>query len=275
MDEQQWLASTDPKPMLKYLRGNVSKRKLRLFAAACCRRVWGMMVDAAAWNAVTVAEGLADGRVKRSEQRLAFMAANDRAQSLHGIHICGGVDVPGSNFAGMAAAAAVATGLTFEYTNGGEDERRRYQPWECVARAEGEVAREAAEKSFPLGNEDEQRPSDAWYEKRDDAGIEAWLAAHAAAREAQCRLLRDIVGNPFRAQAIESAWRTPTVQALAQAAYEERLLPSGYLDPERLAVLADALEECGCSDTALLAHLRGPGPHLLGCHTLDLVLGKS
>jgi hypothetical protein len=39
--------------------------------------------------------------------------------------------------------------------------------------------------------------------------------------------------------------------------------------------LADALEEAGCTDANLLGHLRGPGPHALGCHALDAVLGKS
>jgi hypothetical protein len=44
---------------------------------------------------------------------------------------------------------------------------------------------------------------------------------------------------------------------------------------EDLPVLADLLEEAGCTDAALLGHLRGPGPHILGCHALDAVLGKS
>ena len=38
---------------------------------------------------------------------------------------------------------------------------------------------------------------------------------------------------------------------------------------------ADLLEEAGATDAALLAHLRGPGPHALGCHALDAVLGKE
>jgi hypothetical protein len=51
------------------------------------------------------------------------------------------------------------------------------------------------------------------------------------------------------------------VPRLASAAYEDRLLPAGTLDPARLTVLADALEDAGCSDAELLGHLRGPGPH--------------
>jgi hypothetical protein len=36
----------------------------------------------------------------------------------------------------------------------------------------------------------------------------------------------------------------------------------------------DALEDAGVADAALLAHLRGPGPHVRGCFALDLLLGK-
>jgi hypothetical protein len=44
---------------------------------------------------------------------------------------------------------------------------------------------------------------------------------------------------------------------------------------DRLPVLADLLEEAGATAAGLLAHLRGPGPHTLGCHALDAVLGKG
>jgi len=73
-------------------------------------------------------------------------------------------------------------------------------------------------------------------------------------------LLREMVGNPFRPVAISPALRTPTVLALSQAAEENRTLPAGHLEPDRLAVLADAREDAGCTDPELLGHLRGRGP---------------
>jgi hypothetical protein len=71
------------------------------------------------------------------------------------------------------------------------------------------------------------------------------------------------------------AWHDGVVVRLAQAAYEERHLPEGTLDNTRLRILADALEEAGCTDADILGHLRGPGPHVRGCWPVDLCLGKS
>jgi hypothetical protein len=65
------------------------------------------------------------------------------------------------------------------------------------------------------------------------------------------------------------------VVALAQAAYDQRDMPAGTLVPARLAVLADALEEPGCTNSDILDHLRGAGPHVRGCMAVDLILGKG
>src|SRR5262249_46380727 len=104
------------------------------------------------------------------------------------------------------------------------------------------------------------------------------IAAHSSQlgqQPAHAALVRELFGNPFRPAASSSAWLTLQVVALAQAAYGERELPAGTLDDTRLAVLADALEEAGCDQADLLAHLRGPGPHVRGCWAVDLILGKS
>jgi hypothetical protein len=112
-----------------------------------------------------------------------------------------------------------------------------------------------------------------------DPGIEAvraWDDAKFAENKVQCQLLRDIFGDPSRPlQPIDPSlliWNDGAVLKLAQAAYDERRLPSGELDPGRLAVLADALEEAGESDEQLLRHLRSAGPHVRGCVAVDAVL---
>lgn len=91
------------------------------------------------------------------------------------------------------------------------------------------------------------------------------------------QLLRDVIVNPFRPVAIPPAllaWRDGLPVRLAQAAYEERHLPASTLDNGRLAVLADALEEAGCTSEEILGHLRGPEPHVQGCWVVDSILGR-
>jgi hypothetical protein len=91
-------------------------------------------------------------------------------------------------------------------------------------------------------------------------------------RRTQSELLRDLFGNPFRrVPSVSSAlltWNDRLVERLAQSAYEERAF-------ERLPILADALEDAGCTDRAILDHCRGPGPHVRGCWVVDLILGKT
>jgi hypothetical protein len=89
---------------------------------------------------------------------------------------------------------------------------------------------------------------------------------------AQAALLRDIFGNPFRTPPVVEpawlAWNDGTVRQLAESIYDERAF-------DRLPLLADALEEAGCDNAAMLAHCRGPGPHVRGCWVVDLLTGRS
>jgi hypothetical protein len=83
-------------------------------------------------------------------------------------------------------------------------------------------------------------------------------------------LLRDLFGPlPFRPVRLDSGWLTwqgGTVGHLARSIYKEGRF-------ECLPVLADALEEAGCTDAALLAHCRINGGHVKGCWVLDHLLG--
>ena len=81
-------------------------------------------------------------------------------------------------------------------------------------------------------------------------------------------ILREIIGNPFHPVTLDHACKTQAVVQLARSLYEERSF-------EDMPVLADALEEAGCQDAAVLGHCRGPGPHVRGCWLLDLLLGKE
>lgn len=140
---------------------------------------------------------------------------------------------------------------------------------------------------------------DHWVNQPDAAGAASDAAQSMWPNDARrgAALLREIAGNPFadlglmardgrlyrrvsrtperhavREEWALCLWLTPDVLAVARAAYDLRL-DDGTLDPDRLAILSDAAEEAGCSDAAILGHLRSAGPHVRGCWALDLVLG--
>jgi hypothetical protein len=42
-----------------------------------------------------------------------------------------------------------------------------------------------------------------------------------------------------------------------------------------LPILADALQEAGCTNSDILQHCHSPRPHVRGCWVVDLLLGKA
>jgi hypothetical protein len=97
------------------------------------------------------------------------------------------------------------------------------------------------------------------------------VESRAAEYSEMCSVLRCIFGNLFHSNIVDPvllSWNGGTALHLAQAIYDERAY-------ERLPILADALEEAGCTDAAILDHCRGPGPHVRGCWVVDLLLGKE
>jgi hypothetical protein len=111
-----------------------------------------------------------------------------------------------------------------------------------------------------------------WAEGRRDDAEPDRVTAFAEQRREQARLLRDIVGPlPYRTVTVEPSWLTwnhRTVPAIARHCYEERAF-------DALPILADALEDAGCTDAEILRHCRSGGPHARGCWVVDLLLGKA
>jgi hypothetical protein len=109
--------------------------------------------------------------------------------------------------------------------------------------------------------------------------IPLWTSRHATSKfassgavklreeAAHCQLVRDIYGNPFRPITISSSWLTSTVFALSRQMYDSR-------DFSAMPILADALQDAGCDNAAVLNHCRDAiGVHVRGCWVVDQVLG--
>jgi hypothetical protein len=99
-------------------------------------------------------------------------------------------------------------------------------------------------------------------------GGQKWAGDSKAEAEAQCDLLREVFGNPFRPVTIDPNWLTSDVLALATGIYDERAF-------DRMPILHDALLDAGCTSEEVLAHCRQPDGHCRGCWVIDLLLGKG
>jgi len=104
--------------------------------------------------------------------------------------------------------------------------------------------------------------------------FEAEMKRERAARKQLARVLREIVGNPFKNPRFEPAWRTENVVLLARGIFEERAF-------DRMVILADALLDADCDEEAILRHCRNTElgvkeqpQHIRGCWVIELILGR-
>jgi hypothetical protein len=183
--EQEWLTCSDPKPMLEFLCGQTTERKLRFFAVACCRHIWNLLIDPGSRKAVIEAELHADGRLTdeqlcrvSEEAEAAFQRVraqqpdpvSDSPQKMAASAVWGAtvsrledsIFVPDEPIIGMAINTALQAEVTAEYE------------WQ-----------------------DEQRTI-------------------------QSSLVRDIFGNPFCPANADPTWHTLDVISLATGIYEDR-----------------------------------------------------
>jgi hypothetical protein len=136
-------------------------------------------------------------------------------------------------------------------------------------RAEFLAARKAARSAVRDGT------APAVLRQLTDDAMEGMTAAVAGVRglagpdggAAECGLIRCVFGNPYRAVPADPSWHTSAAVGLARGIHAERAF-------DRLPVLADALEDAGCTDPDVLAHCRDGGPHARGCWVVDRLLGR-
>jgi hypothetical protein len=235
MTEAEWLACADPEKLITALGRKASKRKRRLFACACCRRIWPLIADERSRSAVVVAEQFADALVGEDELVSTDTAARKAYWEAAGPTVSGGRhEAAGACRCVVSKHAGEAVG-TWNYIVWAKQWQRA---------AERDTNPEKPDFRATMKEvEDEETPQ---------------LAS----------LLREIFGNPFRRIAADSSWLTSTVVALARGIYADRAF-------DRLPILADALQDAGCENADILTHLRGNDPHVRGCWALDLILGKQ
>jgi hypothetical protein len=299
VNESDWLVSEDPAAMLGAVTPwpdfpsgprvgeqvrppTVTTRKLRLFACACCRLIWPLLTDSRSRRAVEVAERYADGEPNY------FELAREISETAS-IHV--------EAMRGSILEEEIAAAVNRCVTDGCFSSGRLLVCYACPPAAQAAILRDLAGNPW--------RPVTLpWVERTVNVPESAVKRNPFAAAAARAGALKRTIRT--------CPWRTPTVIALASAAYAESRqvtcskcegigcpycggsemgyhtgcfdcpvcngtgrFSDGLLDPDRLAVLADALEDAGCENADVLGHLRSPGPHARGCWALDLILGKD
>jgi hypothetical protein len=286
MTEQEWLACTDPGPILEFIRGNASdlfnrlfdksqsiettqkllegasKRKLRLFASACVRRVWKALEDRSR-KVVEVSEQYADRRVDRTALEIALEDVRKYREAIPSfeepgyLHFLGEVDNVGywrCRRPLQEAAAELVLGLGADLEV------------EAVAKKAAEVAggmarADAWETDLIPGEED-----GIHFAARDSQGEAAYRLRRVEEMCAQAALLHDLFGNPFRPVTVDPSWQTPGVLKLAKMIYRRRRF-------DRMPELDAALEDAGCLDSDVRRHCGQEQEHVRGCWVVDLILG--
>lgn len=247
MTEAEWLACADPQPMLEFLRRKASDRKVRLFAVACCWRVWSSLEHEEFRDAVRKAELFADGLVDRDEMLQAYEKARAIFAKLHGKDNGPGAALTASAFPSPPKSflQRVADALDDPWW---EDEFDKGDPLAPAL----VTARHAALAAADLQG---QRHT-------------LYAAATIAEQREQTALVQCLFGNPFRPRPVCAAWLTREVMALADGIYAERAFG-------RMPFLADALEAAGCTNADVIEHCRSGRVHARGCWFVDLLLGKG
>lgn len=261
MTESEWLQSASPFPMLVYLQGDESQGNVRMrmeggtladgpsqritpgqlrsFAGACCQRLTSLPLNEVSRQALEAFGRYTHGDAPRAQVRKELeqferLAAEKRQE----IAIVGVI----RDFRDEDASSAA----------------------ECASSAMWQMAwgvsRHRLIASYGISD-----PNDLYMWGFDGPPDRHWRDACAAETAVQAGLLREVVGNPFQPRTVDPAWlswRGGTIARLAEQIHSGDSF-------ELLPVLADALEEAGCTDAWLLGHCRAAEGHVRGCWAVE------
>jgi hypothetical protein len=232
MTEEQWLACIDSLEMLQYMNGHGSDRKFRLFACACCRRIWDLFPDPANRHLVAFVEDHPDGKCRSN----FFCETHPQGEA------------PSPE---LSAAIVASSARESEF-----GDKRAY--WAAKHLGRGFYKMSTAHSAIAVA---------LWA----SLAIAKAPEQRSLERRHQTDLIRCIFGNRVRPATLDPhwlAWNDDKVRLIADGIYNERAF-------DRLPILADALEDAGCSDADILNHCRQGGEHVRGCYVVDLLLGKD
>jgi len=243
MIAEEWLVCNDPKPMLEFLRGKASERKLRLFAVGCCRHIWRLITDKRSRAAVDVAERYADGLATLEELDAAHATAQRVWEETKRVSANGFLDV--GYLAAQAARDASYNPLTV-----------------IVPKITGRPKKGQSVEPIPARD---IYPHFAAHNAAAAAGAEGGGHHEDVIRRekaTQAALLREIFGNPYQPSAAPARWPANIV----------KLATSLYAGQGRFSQLQNALAD---DYPEMAEHLAAESTHPKGCWVLDLILGKE
>ncbi len=250
MTESDWLQATDPEAMIAFLREERTHFRTR----------WVGHIPA--WRRF---------RVSERRWRLFYCACVRRIQHLLPVQESRDLIDVAEKFAnGKANEDELRRAVAASMSACNYEQARRYVEQQSIAWSEIEAIN--AISRFHRSEEGGRGATLRSAARAWAAAVSvpaAWEGEQAAESARQAALLREVLGNPFHKTLVDPAWlawQGGTVSRLARAIGDERR----YAD---LPILADALEDAGCCDEALLGHFRSRGEHVLGCWGLDAVLG--
>lgn len=275
--EVEWLDCPDPEALVCMLnqpefRQYRSPRKLRLFACACCRRVWGRLSQAAR-NAVVVSERFADDLATKEELGAAqagVAPAVERCLAAFPLPTReGSRDQSPALDEYLESYLLPSVRYQLEPYNGQEARCDGFSIPELRARLAGVMPHRAAlNVAGPTwartGPHADRAPVDAARAAVGSPGDDfaAWCSAMADEQSTQAELFRHIIGSLFRKPARPGPLPNDVLR-LAEALYQGEHCHFA---------LHDALVDAG--QPALAEHFREPH-HPKGCWALDQLLNKE